>query len=183
MTRRSRAVVLCEDRAHWHFIRAYLKERGWNERHLTPRISPIGAGAAEQWVREKYPEELKTYRAKAQENTCLIVMIDGDKKGAMRLEELQESAQSLDVVDRTQEERVAVFVPNRNLESRFAWLDGEFTNEDENVKNRYRQGVSRKAYAKSLASRCMMDGDFDNAPPSLRQACIEWGRISGPRER
>jgi hypothetical protein len=178
MTRKTRVVVLCEDRSHWHFIRAYFVERGWNKRQLTSKISPAGEGSAEQWVRETYALELNTYRSKAQENVCLVVMIDGDRMTLQQREQqLQVVAQRRGIQSRSADERVALFVPCRNIETWFAWLDGVVVDDNSDYKATYRKGIGRRNFAIKLSQRCMQDNGLDNAPISLQLACAEWARL------
>ena len=178
MTKR-RAVVLCEDRAHWHFIRGYLKERGWNPRQITSRVSPHGRGSAEQWVRKKYVEELTAHRSKGGENIALIVMVDGDKKTVQeRIGQLEHSPlmQKAGTQPRQPQERIAIFVPCRNLETWLAYLDGATVNEKSDYRT-YKRGASRAKPAAALAAQCIESGKPGDAPPSLGAACDEWLRI------
>jgi len=155
MTRR-RAVVLCEDRAHWHFARAYLDKRGWNTHQLQPKISPSGGGSAEQWVRNKYPQELQAHRAKAGEEVALIVIVDADMRSR------DEHIVSLEKMGtRRPEDRVAFFVPRRNIETWIAYLEGESVDEEELKDYKtFKRGHSRTKPAKELARRCIQ------SPPS-----------------
>ena len=169
MTRR-RATILCEDRAHWHFARACLQARGWNVRQLQPRIAPAGRGAAERWVRDRYPEELRAYRSKAAENACLIVIIDGDKQSPdERVSDLEATA------PRGSQDRVALFVPCRNIETWIAYLEGHAVSEEQQYRS-FKRGHSRGDAARELASRCAGRGCLDDAPASLVHACDEWRR-------
>lgn len=177
--RKTRVVVLCEDRAHWHFTRGYLVRRGWNGRQLTPRVSPFGRGSAEQWVREHFAQELKAYRSKAHENICLIVMMDGDNRSRYRILELDQAVHKSGLQVRREDERIAIFIPNRNLETWFAWLDGEPVDEKTDYKAKYRKGARRCDFGRQLVDRCNQDSGFDGAPDSLLTACTEWRRIGG----
>ncbi len=164
--RKVRAVILCEDRAHWHFAPAYLATRGWNTRQLPPRIAPAGAGSGEQWVREKFAQEVM-----AGENLCLIAMIDGDKRPDERIAKLESSVAGSGLEPRKPQERIAVIVPNRNLESWFAWLDGAFRHEEPDEKPKYRKGASRRDFGRRLADYCVQGIDPSKPrAPSLQRA-------------
>lgn len=170
MTKRQ-VVVLCEDRTHYHFVRGYLAARGWDTRQVHPRISPAGIGSAEQWVREKYSEELQAYRARASyQKRALILMVDADKKS------LKDRITTLETQGaRRTGERIAFFIPRRNIETWIAYLEGEAVDEDESKNYKaFKEGHSPTKSAKELARRCIEAIPLDGAPPSLVAACREW---------
>ncbi len=168
MSRQVRAVVLCEDRAHWHFARAFLVACGWNERQLTSRIAPTAKGAAEQWVRDTFPGELSTYRRKAGERICLIVIIDGDRQDVeTRIRALEAAAQ------RQPADHVAIFVPCRNMETWIGYLSGLPVDET-TAYHQLKKGHSRARPAEVLADHCTQHRPLADAPPSLIAACTEW---------
>jgi len=59
-----RIVLLCEDEQIACFIRPFLKNRGWTAHDIREEIAPSGQGSGEQWVRERYPQELLATRQK-----------------------------------------------------------------------------------------------------------------------
>jgi len=61
-SRRVKIVLLCEDSQQEAFTRRFLAGMGWNTRELRVEKSPSAKGSAEQWVREKFPSEIKVYR-------------------------------------------------------------------------------------------------------------------------
>jgi hypothetical protein len=168
MSRQVRAVILCEDRAHWHFARAFLIARGWNARKLAARIAPTAKGAAEQWVRETFPEELSTYRRKAGQRICLIVIVDGDRQDVeTRIRALEAAAQ------RQATDHVAIFIPCRNIETWIAYLSGVPVDET-TAYNQLKTGHPRAKPAAVLADHCTQHRPLADAPPSLVAACTEW---------
>ena len=168
MTRQVRAVVLCEDRAHWHFARAFLVACGWKERQITPRIAPTAKGAAEQWVREKFPEELNTYRCNARQRICLIVIIDGDRQ------DVETRIRALEAANQRQpKEHAAIFVPCRSIETWIAYLNGQPVDET-TAYHQFKVGHSRAKPAETLADHCTHRRPLADAPPSLVAACTEW---------
>ena len=52
-------VILCEDKAQYYFIKISLELKGFHR--FIPVISPYARGSGEQFVRSKYPVELKEY--------------------------------------------------------------------------------------------------------------------------
>jgi hypothetical protein len=72
-------VLLCEDKRHEQFARRFLVECGVSGRRIRSRIAPPGSGDAKQWVRERYPEEVRAYRERANAiNNLLLVLTDVD---------------------------------------------------------------------------------------------------------
>ncbi|MDM8550505.1 hypothetical protein QUF72_10520 [Desulfobacterales bacterium HSG2] len=179
-TGKPQIIVLCEDRAHWHFIREYLMLRGWNPRKLQPVIAPFGRGAAEQWVRKRYAREVKAYRKKAQyQNIALLVMIDADKSSVIeRKVQLNHSQEMKNAGQKRRigKERIAIFVPKRNIETWFHFLNRESSNEKEDYKPLYRHARPTR-YAKMLSDQCMQERIFQSLLPSLQDACAEWQRL------
>ena len=53
--RRVQIVILCEDNQHEAFIRRFLKGMGWNNREFRVEKSPSAEGAAEQYVKDRFP--------------------------------------------------------------------------------------------------------------------------------
>lgn len=176
-----RAIVLCEDRSHWHFIRAYLIARGWNARQLFHRIAPNGEGAAERWVIDKYPEELRAYRAKKHENLVFVVMIDGDRYSCgERIAYLNDERRLAEcgMEARTAGERVGIFVPCRNIETWMVFLEGESVDEQKDYKSLVK--ISPSEAARGLAAMCQNGWPADReVPVSLSAACHEWSRLEG----
>ena len=90
-------ILLCEDRQHEVFMRTFLVGRGVPARRMRIEIAPKGIGSAERFVRNQYPQEVKTYRSKCNHlNIALAVMLDADiKKVVDRLNELDDCNRSL----------------------------------------------------------------------------------------
>jgi len=178
---RPQVVVLCEDRAQYHFVRKCLQLRG--VARVTPSMSPCGRGSAEQWVRERYPREVRAYRSKANHlNIALAVMVDADKSSVTdRKKQLDGSSAMRDGAQepRRAEERIAIFVPKRNIETWFRFLDGQPWNEDDSYRSPYRD-ARPVDYAQAMDKLCGSRGLGADSPPSLVDACAEWERLGLP---
>ena len=74
----AKIILLCEDKQTDSFVRRFLKRRNFKSRDIKTLPLPDSRGAGEQWVRKRYPEELKAIRSKR--NAYLIVVIDADTK-------------------------------------------------------------------------------------------------------
>src|SRR5206468_2025593 len=130
LSRRVQLVLLCEDSQHEAFARRFLEKMGWETRAIRVEKAPGGRGAGEQFVRERYPLELKAHRSRPV-SQALVVLIDGDSDGtATRLRQLDQACREAAVAERTQAEGVAVFVPTWNIETWLAYLDGEAVAEE-----------------------------------------------------
>ena len=172
--RRVQIVILCEDKQQEVFARHFLKKRGFTG-NIKPKICLEGAG--EQFVRDNYPKEVKAYRSKNYLSGMLIVLIDADKKTVEeRLKQLDdaliENAQEL----RQPHEKIAVFVPKRNIETWIHYLQG--TNVDEETEyTKLKKQSDCKPYLEQLVNQCYQGNLDENAPPSLKATCGELQRI------
>jgi len=178
MTKSSKpqVVILCEDKTHYHFARRYFQERGC--KRVFPKICPKGRGSGEQYVRENYAKELEAYRRQANYlNIALVIVIDAD------MTSIEDRIKSLDKQTsqnpRSDTEKVAIFVPARNIETWFRYLDGHDYNEEESYKSLYNKDkdTSPSKFAKKLAKEICSQGLPDDAPPSLFHACQELKRL------
>jgi hypothetical protein len=81
---------------------------------------------------------------------------------------------------RRPEDRVAFFVPRRNIETWIAYLEGESVDEEELKDYKtFKRGHSRTKPAKELARRCIQSTPLEGTPPSLVAACKEWKKRLG----
>lgn len=173
--------VLCEDTAHYDFIRTYLTELGVQSRNIKRNPNAHNNGT----VKSQYPKAMNSL-PKQDRNLkyFLMVMTDSDN---MTFEEKQEEFDGVAAFS----ERTLRFFPTRNIES---WLyfidtgntdaetlrtsksaDGSKKIEAPDFKNRYRNKSSH--YAKKLKSEICPKGLPDDAPSSLLHACQELTRL------
>ena len=181
--RQVQLVLLCEDRQQETFLRRFFTSMGWKGHQLRPRLSPLGKGSAEQFVREEFPKEIGAYRRNRNRVGCaLVVMLDGDVGDVdARLTTLDEACNQASVAPRDNADRVAVFVPTWNIETWLAYLNGETV--DENRKNYPRLPRERdcRSHVDSLVKMCREGRLREPSPPSLRSACQEYRtRIARP---
>jgi hypothetical protein len=135
MSKPTFAIILCEDNLTFTLLRKYLQRCGVDRRSIRPEVSPSGRGAAESWVIRNFPAQVDAYRiSKAKKDTWLIVAIDADKGTvARRIEQLNSSLRNcgnprLQNID-PGVERIARFVPRRNVETWILVLSGTPGNE------------------------------------------------------
>ena len=160
-------VVLCEDKQQKTFVRRFLKKFGCKRLRFVP--FPEKQGAGEQFVRKEYVREVEASR---KHGNILLVMIDADKDAAVRRRQL-ESECKLEKND-----RVAVFMPARNIETWLAFLggDGEKVDETKQYPRLPRERECR-THVEKLFRFCEKGELPANAPPSLAVACNEWRRL------
>jgi len=142
-----RLVVLCEDDKHWRFARWAFIQLGYNPRELKDSQAPPGGGAAEQWVRQRYANEVSVYRSKAgHQKIGLVVVIDADKQTVdYRHKQLSSGLGEAGLDKRGAAERIAIWVPKRHIETWVADLLGHTVNEEDDYKNRMAEADYRQA--------------------------------------
>lgn len=113
-------------------------------------------------------------------NTGLIVLIDGDELSpAERRKQLDEAGRSRSVDARHPDERIAIFVCKRNIESWLHCLAGGAANETNSYRHLDRER-NCAAEVRSLHLMCREGKLQEPVPDSLADACDEFnGRLSG----
>ncbi len=178
MSRSVNIVILCEDRQHEAFARRFLKQAGRGHRIQRVEVSPKGRGSAEQYVREQFVKELAYYRARRHRvGQALIVLIDADGRDAAdRIKQVESNCVKAGNERRQASERVAIFVPARNIETWLAYLDGKTVNENDKYP---RLDCERdcQRHVNCLHDMCRQEALRQPAPPSLEIACAEYHSI------
>jgi len=173
--RRVNIVMLCEDSQQEAFMRRFLKGMGWNAREFRVEKSPSAKGSAEQWVREKFPDELNIYRKRRQRAaSALIAMTDADDHQVQdRVQDFEKACAARQIPFRTADEAVAIAVPKRNIETWIHCLKGNPVDE----KSKYPK-LERKRDCKAavdrLVGQCHSGVLNADAPPSLAMGCDEY---------
>ncbi len=170
-------MLLCEDRQQEVFMRNFLVARGVPKNRIRANPAPKGMGSAEQFVRNKYPQEVNTYRSKCNHlKIALAVMLDADiKKVVDRLNELDGSLVAALMDKRRSNERIGLFVPKRNIETWIHYLMGVEVDEE-----RAYSKLKKESDCKSLVTQFAKDCSQpfkQEAPSSLQTACTELRRI------
>ena len=173
----ARVVLLCEDRQTDSFVRRFLSCRGFSHHDVTTLPLPHGAQSGDQWVRERYPRELRAIRAR--QKAFLVIVVDADNHSTEdRRSELDRECARQGVPGRTSEDPVIVIVPRRNIETWLAWLGGDRVDE-ETTYPRLRRESDCDPLARNLYRMCHKAQRLDEgAPPSLIEACEEYRRLS-----
>ncbi len=181
--RRAQVIILVEDSQQETFIRSLLKIKGFGNRQIRCKKSPSGRGSAEQYVRENYSTEVKSYRARCTyQRQGLIVMIDADIQDVRKhFEELDEVLKQHGLEVRKPEETIAIFIPRMNVETWILFLRGDNVDEITDYTGRFHGTCGCYNEARAMITGCRdgfnKDGEKREAIPSLRDACPELARI------
>lgn len=168
--------LLCEDLQTDVFVRRFLKHRNFRGRDIRTLPLPGGRQSGEQWVRERYPTELRAIRRK--QDVYLIVVTDADTHStAVRRAQLDAACDEKETPRRDDNDPVLVIVPRRNIETWLAFLGGTTVDEDTKYRKLKREGDC-VAQADALFRMCHEVQRLDEgAPPSLREACEEYPKL------
>ncbi len=122
--RKVQVTILCEDKQQQVFARNFLIKSDFEPRKIRVLPLPDGGQSGEQYVRETYPEQVKIYRGKSTYlSCCLIVVIDADKYSVkQRLDSLDSALEEYSQPKRQPQEKIAIFVPKRNIETWISYL-------------------------------------------------------------
>jgi hypothetical protein len=175
MSRTVQVVILCEDRQHEAFARRFLALAGQHVRLQRVEISPRGRGAGEQFVRTRFARELAWYRSRRHRVAqALVVVVDADSPDAAgRVAQLERAAAEAGQPPRGADERVAIFVPARNIETWLAYLDGHTVDEQREYPRLPRPRDCERHVA-MLFEMCRHRQLREPVPPSLEAACTEY---------
>ncbi|MEG3969660.1 hypothetical protein QUA00_18865 [Microcoleus sp. T2B6] len=184
--------ILCEDIDQERFIRQYLICCGLDDRKIKDFGNPKGKTIKNNnaLILKHYPELIKSYRSRKYRNIAVVVMIDADEDSLddrMRSLNiaLDETAGNLNKDPRLPNEKVAIFVPARNIETWFYYInnnmEGQECNENTDYKDKKMSAEERielaKRAAKKLAREICHQGVDRITLPSLRYACRELQRL------
>lgn len=119
-----RVTVVCEDLQQGTFLRKLLYLKHFKRVRVEP--CPKGKQSGEQWVRERFPRDVKVFRNCGHSNIVLIAVIDADKYS---IEERR--SHLVQGWKRQEEERILLVIPKRNIETWIHFLMGESVNEQD----------------------------------------------------
>jgi len=176
--RRVQLVILCEDRQQEVFARHFLEKRGFTGR-LRTQICPKGSQSGEQYVRTRYPVEVKVYRQnKNRVSIGLVVLIDVDTSTIeKRLDQLAHVLRVDSQQARQVDEAIAIFTPKRNIETWIHSLQGEVVNEEDIYSKFQNNEASCKPSVENLVDQCRSQTLPSTIPESLQIACGELQRL------
>lgn len=170
-------IILCEDVQHESFARRTLKYLGAKGQ---PRVvrAPGGRGSGEQWVRNRYPLEVKALRGGHVERT-LVVVVDADTSTvAERRSQLDLALTSAGHPSRAPGERIILLIPRRNVETWIAALETQpptLLDESSEFPRLSGEESACDPMCRQLADLCSRRAGLDQ--PSLAEACLEWRKV------
>ncbi len=171
----ARIVILCEDEQTACFARRFLKARGYGSHDLREEKAPVGKGSAEQWVRERFPLELRAYRAHPE--NALFVFTDADGMTIEdRIKTLESRCNKEGAPIRSKNESVMLMVPERNIETWLAYLRGRRSITSRPIENTTPKPIAETEPGSSMT--CAASNKLrEPAPSSLQHACDEFRRF------
>ena len=178
--RKTKVVLICEDRQHSKFATQFLDDMGWRGVKVRVEMSPRGKGSGEYGARKKLLEELHAYRAlKNKSHHVLIAIIDADTKTITDIHTICKNDFKKAGIDfRKANEAVAIIIPRRNIETWIHYSNGNIVNETTNYKLRTQHGCPQAAA--KLAGYCKTNSLPSDAPASLAAACEEYNHRIHP---
>jgi hypothetical protein len=185
-SRRVQVVVVCEGFQDYWFAYRCLVACGWRPDQITPKTSPPGKGSAFTFVLNSYPAEVIANRQGKRKERALLVLIDADTQPEGRREaDLAGRLKSANQKPRGARERIALWVPRRQLETWVYFLahghaDEETNYKDEHMVNDREYKPAAERLAQLLKER---RGLPTRALPSLKKAVREFDRLRTPRAR
>lgn len=176
--RGSKLIILCEDLQQAVFARHFFLLRGFHRREIKIKRNPNGKGSGEQFVRTSYAREVRDYRRKSTyQSIVLVIIIDADKHTVKeRLNQLDSALEENGQLKRQANEKIAIFVPKRNIETWIHYLMAESVDEEKAYRKLSREREC-KPYIDQLVKTICPVGLPEDAPPSLHAACEELQRI------
>lgn len=180
MSRNVRIVLLCEDVQQETFAKKLLVALGQRLRDFRVVRSPSGRGSAEQYVRERFPLELRGIRSKRGERAYLVVMVDGDDKGVFgRRASLDAACVKCQIPPPSDADQVLICVPTWNIETWLAYLDGEAVEENRRDYPRLDRPRDCAPHVQTLAEMCSRDTLRAPSPSSLEDTCTRYRHVFG----
>lgn len=185
--------ILCEDIDQERFIREYLICRGWDKRKIKDLSNTKGQAIKNNnaLIVRDYPKLVNSYnRSRNYRNIAVVVMIDADndtldhRMRSLHIA-LDETAGNSNKDTRNSDDKVAIFVPARNIETWFHYINSypsghecdEMTDyKDKTMSTKERIELAKRS-ARILAREICPRGVDGIALPSLRHACKELQRL------
>ncbi len=178
--RKVKLLIVCEDVQQSAFARRYFKKCGFHSRRIRVRHNPAGAGSGEQFVRQRLVHEVKLYRQKSSYGhggIALVAIIDADTMSVQeRLEQINSALEQERIERIEQNEKIAIFIPKRNIETWIRFATDSNVNEDINYP-KLKKIRSCKHEVDLYINKICRDGVPHDAPSSLVHACDELRKI------
>mgnify|MGYP005853612937 CR=1 FL=1 len=171
MGKYTQVIILCEDKQQETFARTFLTSFGaFEKRRINVKKSPTGEGSGEQFVKNNFSKEVSAYRSKNYLNICLIAIIDADNHS---VDEIRKDLIECLELPLQSNEKVAIFIPKRNIETWINFIDGNTVDEVTEYPHAAKESEC-KMIVKKFSENCRNNNTTSGNPPeSLKNACIE----------
>jgi len=181
--RRVQVVVLCEGVKDYWFAYKCLVTCGWRRDQITVNRSNAGKESAFTFVLNQYTTEVRANRQGKKKERALLVMIDGDGQPEDgRESELAKRLAAAKQKPRQATERIALWVPRKQLETWVYFLTHGEADEEAEYKRTHR--VKEKEYTPAADLLAKLLKEQRSLPlkalPSLRKAVAEFRRLRAP---
>jgi hypothetical protein len=184
--RRVHVVVLCEGRKDYQFAYKCLVACGWRWYQITANSAPSGKQSAFTYVLNHYSAEVHENRKAKKKERALFVFIDADEEPeGGRERELAKRLDAARLKPRQAGERIALWVPRRQLETWVYFLTHGEADEETDYKGEHRikdreYMPAAERFAKLLKERHSLPS---KAVPSLKKALGEFERLRSSSRR
>ena len=177
LSKNQKYTVLCEDKLTHCYIRRFLISQGINGRKIFQLPLPA-AGCGEQYVRSQFPKYLNALRSRSYDANVLVVAIDADTKTFQeRKSQLFASCETADIPTRTEDDKLLVFIPKRNVETWIKYFYGEAVDEEQDYAH-FLKGHESDCYsAADKMSDSFSAENFISDLPALQDAYTEYSNL------
>lgn len=159
MPRRLRCMLLCEDLNQERFFLPILERALKGSVHVEPRLPNGGIG----FVLAQLSRCGKILKRHPAESRGLVVVVDGDDAGLTgRLKQIDEVLERVGLPPRSAEQRMAVCVPSRTIETWLLWF---LATDDVDETSDYKRAFERTWGNDPRAVRRASDAWFE--PPAV----------------
>lgn len=142
--------------------------------------SPKGKGSGEQYVRKELVKEIELFRQRSsygKGGKALVVIIDADTYSVDdRLKQIHADLQNQGLDPIGQDEKIAVFVPKRNIETWIQYARKKAADESE-VYPKLPTPKNCKTAVDVFVRKICKDPWPEDIPSSLKHACSELNKI------
>lgn len=183
--RRVQVVVLCEGLKDYNFARRCLVRCGWRSDQIAPKVSPAGGGSGFTFVLNEYPAEVRANR-NGKKARALLVLVDADTEPeGGREKALDQRLRDAALKPRKAGERIALWVPKRQLETWIHFLTHGKADEETDYKRGH--GVRDLEYKPAAEQFAQLLEKRRSPPskavPSLKKAAVEFERLRTSRSK
>ncbi len=177
-------MILVEDMEQQNLIFRFLErcDRGLTYRHCRfEHAAKSSAGSGEQFVRERYPVEVKEHRRRIGKGTSaiLVVMVDADMEATQhRATQLSKALEDKEMERRGDDEPIVLLIPKRHVETWIRALLGTHVDEEKDYKKPNPTSDEIREAAGTIYQWTRPNvGPSPTSPPSLTASLPEWKKI------